>query len=98
MRSSPFSPPKPVGSGTGLGLAVVHGIATSMRGLPSVHSAPGQGSNFEVWLPLLDEPTSAVALAPDTPVTAIQRLLAKHVVCVGDDTSMLQMVERWLPR
>jgi signal transduction histidine kinase len=96
----PFFTTKPVGSGTGLGLAVVHGIVTSMGGLLSVHSAPGQGSSFEVWLPLIDAPTSAgvVPLAPDTPVTATQGLLTKHVVCVDDDTSMLQMVERWLTR
>ena len=44
----PFFTTKPVGLGTGLGLAVVHGIVTSMGGALSVHSAPRQGSLFEV--------------------------------------------------
>ncbi|MFT7401665.1 MAG: signal transduction histidine kinase/ActR/RegA family two-component response regulator [Hydrogenophaga sp.] len=95
----PFFTTKPVGSGTGLGLAVVHGIVTSMGGLLSVHSALGQGSSFEVWLPLIDAPTSAgvVPVEPGMPFTSTEGL-ARHVVCVDDDTLMLQMMERWLTR
>ena len=95
----PFFTTKPVGSGTGLGLAVVHGIVTSMGGLLSVHSAPGQGSSFEVWLPLIDGPTRAevVPVEPGMPLTSTEGL-ARHVVCVDDDTLMLQMMERWLTR
>jgi PAS domain S-box-containing protein len=95
----PFFTTKPVGSGTGLGLAVVHGIVTSMGGALSVSSEPGQGSCFEVWLPLLDVPKSA-PVAPvdtDTLVPATEGP-AKHVVCVDDNEPMLLMVERWLTR
>jgi len=38
--------------GTGLGLAVVQQIVQSYNGTVEVHSAPGEGSTFEVWLPL----------------------------------------------
>jgi len=95
----PFFTTKPVGSGTGLGLAVVHGIVTSMGGALSVSSEPGQGSCFEVWLPLLDAPQRApvVPLDTDAPVPATEGT-AKHVVCVDDDEPMLLMVERWLTR
>ena len=47
----PFFTTKGVGQGTGLGLAVVYGIATAHGGLVEVTSAPGAGSRFDVYLP-----------------------------------------------
>jgi two-component system NtrC family sensor kinase len=48
----PFFTTKEVGQGTGLGLPVVHGIVTAHGGRISVESAPGQGSRFEIYLPI----------------------------------------------
>jgi signal transduction histidine kinase len=47
----PFFTRKEVGSGTGLGLSVVHGIINNYGGAIVVTSNPGEGSTFTVFLP-----------------------------------------------
>ncbi|MFC2113330.1 ATP-binding protein [Bacteroidota bacterium] len=47
----PFFTKKEVGSGSGLGLSVVHGIVSSYKGAIEVESLPGKGSKFMVYLP-----------------------------------------------
>ena len=52
----PFFTTKQVGQGTGLGLAVVHGIVSVHGGAIQVDSTPGVGSRFDLWFPLQDAP------------------------------------------
>ena len=49
---TPFFTTKEVGKGTGLGLPVVHGIITSHGGSLRVKSKVGQGTRFEIQLPI----------------------------------------------
>jgi len=50
----PYFTTKATGEGTGLGLAVVHGIIRSHGGMVTVLSEPEKGSTFHVYLPTID--------------------------------------------
>jgi len=63
----PFFTTKDVDEGTGLGLAVVHGIVTAHGGSIDVASRPGQGTRFEVHLPLIEAEEIREADQDDTP-------------------------------
>ena len=59
----PFYTTKEVGKGTGLGLAMVYGAINSQQGIIEVKSESGGGTDFHIFLPLIDAEESA-----ETPV------------------------------
>ncbi|MBH1987798.1 MAG: PAS domain-containing protein [Burkholderiales bacterium] len=92
--------------GTGLGLSICKRLVELMQGRIQVHSEPGQGSRFEVWLPLRPLWTQVVAggTAGVVPLHGAARgaLGARHPrlsglrVLVAEDHPINQMVLRQL--
>ena len=54
----PFFTSKGPGTGTGLGLSVVHGIVQEIGGCVTVESEPGEGSAFRVFIPTVEAPVA----------------------------------------
>ena len=54
----PYFTTKPPGKGTGLGLAIVRRLLKEARGCLHVHSKPGQGTSFNIYLPATVKPKS----------------------------------------
>jgi PAS domain S-box-containing protein len=79
----PFFTTKAQGHGTGLGLAVVHGIVQSHHGAIFVQSTPGVGTHFEVFLPTIAE---AGARAPEGDIEQpLARGRQENILLVDDD-------------
>jgi PAS domain S-box-containing protein len=92
----PFFTTKQVGHGTGLGLAVVHGIVSVHGGAIQVESTLGLGSRFDLWLPLQDAPPPEIGPAHAELVAPHGG--GEHVLCVDDDPAMVLMVDSLLRR
>ncbi len=76
----PFFTSKPRGEGTGMGLAVVHGIVANLGGTISVDSRPGQGATFHVLLPCLEEPGGT-----GVPESTLSRTGGGRILFVDDE-------------
>ncbi len=59
----PFFSTKGVGQGTGLGLSMVHGLASQLGGALVIRSRLGMGTNMELWLPQSAEAATQVDAA-----------------------------------
>jgi CheY-like chemotaxis protein/two-component sensor histidine kinase len=88
----PFFTTKGVGKGTGLGLAMVHGVAEQSGGKLKLESKPGAGTTASLWLPVAaaeqDRSRDAQATTKEIPVvTAVER----PIVLVVDDDALVRV-------
>jgi CheY-like chemotaxis protein len=89
----PFYTTKLAGDGTGMGLAVVHGIVTSHGGAIDADSAPGQGATFTIYLPQI-QAAGADELQPDTPIPQGKG----QILFVDDEETLARLGQRMLER
>jgi PAS domain S-box-containing protein len=86
----PFFTTKDVGEGTGLGLAVVHGIVHAHGGTIEVITAPGEGAVFNIYLPVAGVEADESAAGTAAPVQTGRG----EMICVLDDEQIVAQVAR----
>ncbi len=90
----PFYTTKPVGQGTGLGLAMAYALVKQHGGFIDVTSAPAAGTSFRVYLPLLER-------APDDANTEMSTDAPggyETILFVEDEPALRRTVPRILER
>ena len=91
----PFFTTKAPGEGTGLGLALVHGMVADHGGRVHVESVPGKGTTFRIDFPAAEvgrpEPAPVREARTETPE-------ALRVLVVDDEDSIRRTLARYLAR
>jgi PAS domain S-box-containing protein len=88
----PFFTTKAPGEGTGLGLAVVHGIVEDHHGAIVVESAPRAGTTFQIFFPsYAAKETSALPAPPAAP-----RGRGEHILFVDDEPALCLVAQKLL--
>jgi PAS domain S-box-containing protein len=89
----PFFTTKPMGSGTGLGLAVVRGIIRSHDGAITVYSQPGKGTHFHIYFPVVEGTATRPALS-----SAPARGSGQRILYLDDEDALVLLARRLLER
>jgi len=82
----PFFTTKPPGEGTGLGLAVVHGIVRDHEGVVRVDSELGRGTTFQIYLPAHDWVEAGV----DAGLSVKSPGKGERILFVDDETALCE--------
>lgn len=83
----PFFTTKAQGEGTGMGLAVVHGIIQSHKGTISVQSKLGEGAVFSIFLPRIVQPPDMV----DVDEKFALPMGSEHILFVDDENTLIDI-------
>jgi CheY-like chemotaxis protein len=91
----PFFTTKEVGKGTGLGLATVYGMVKQNNGFIDVHSEPGRGTTFKIYLPRNTAETGRTRMKD-----AAQPAARGHetILLVEDEPMILDITTKMLER
>ncbi len=89
----PFFTTKREDRGTGMGLAVVHGIVDRLGGMVDMKSTPGKGTDFIIYLPVVN--AEAVEASP-TAAAPAQR--GERILFVDDEVLQVDLVTQMLDR
>jgi PAS domain S-box-containing protein len=89
----PFFTTKGMGKGTGLGLAVVHGIVVDHGGTVTVDSVVGRGTTFSVYLP----EASGQPVSPERPHEPVRQGVGR-VLLIEDDEPVIRVAEQLIER
>jgi PAS domain S-box-containing protein len=90
----PYFTTKEIGKGTGMGLAIVHGIVTALGGFVTCESRPGQGAVFHAFLPAA--PSDVVI--PSTVSADSMPTGQEHVLFVDDEEILAELGKTMLER
>jgi predicted ATPase/signal transduction histidine kinase/CheY-like chemotaxis protein len=90
----PFFTTKRVGDGTGLGLALVHGIVGDFGGVIDVTTELGLGSSFSIWIPAADQSQGLVPAL--VPARDIPRGNGETIMIVDDEPALVALAEETL--
>jgi len=89
----PFFTTKAKDKGTGLGLAVVHGIIKQHKGEITVFSEPGRGTTFHIYLPVIKEESST---ATNNIPEDIAHGNGERILFIDDEHSIVDMMRQLL--
>jgi len=89
-----FYTTKPVGKGTGIGLSTVLGILKHHCGLIKVNSTLGEGTSFELYFPVIEQPLIAEAKNSN----ADQPEGTERILFIDDDDMLAKLGEKILTR
>ncbi|MDR0662143.1 MAG: response regulator [Holosporales bacterium] len=86
----PFYSTKPLGAGTGLGLATVHGIIKQTGGFIDISSLCGKGTTFRVFLPIYENASAISSRSSPPPLAEKPKDLtgSGHILLVEDEEAV----------
>jgi len=90
----PYFSTKEKDKGTGLGLAMVHGIVKSYGGNIRVYSEPGKGTAFHVYLPVIQTQAETKETRIISPVEGGK----ERILIVDDEEQIVRMTQQMLKR